>query len=143
MKGIRHERKHNIRYLKQSDIKKLLYHPLEMIKDQEKANDIKSDLSTHPDVAEILKLVSEFKEVILGNDVKRLEEWLALAEAKDITERNRFIKLIKGDREAVENAIRYHDSNGRTEGHNNKIKLIKRQMYGRCKFDLRRLKILV
>ena len=29
-----------------------------------------------------------------------------------------------------------------TNGHNNKIKVIKKQMYGKCKFDLLRLKIL-
>lgn len=50
--------------------------------------------------------------------------------------------VIRSDMEAVKNAITYRYSNGLTEGHNNKIKMIKRQMYGRCKFDLLRLKIL-
>lgn len=142
MKGIRHELKHNIRYLKRSDIKKLLFYPLNKIKNPEKVSDIKKYLDTHPDVDTILKLVADFKEIILGNEVKKLDEWLDLARKKDVAELNCFIKLIDGDREAVENAIIYHYSNGLTEGHNNKIKLIKRQMYGRCNFDLLRLKIL-
>lgn len=142
MKGIRHELKHNIRYLKRSDIKKLLFYPLNKIKNPEKVSDIKKYLDTHPDVDTILELVADFKEIILGNEVKKLDEWLDLARKKDVAELNRFIKLIDGDREAVENAIIYHYSNGLTEGHNNKIKLIKRQMYGRCNFDLLRLKIL-
>ena len=44
--------------------------------------------------------------------------------------------------EAVKNAIKYDYSNGLTEGFNNKTKVIKRVMYGRCSFDLLRLKIL-
>ena len=38
--------------------------------------------------------------------------------------------------DAVKNAIAYPYSNGLTEGINNKIKAIKRQMYGRAKTDL-------
>ena len=59
-----------------------------------------------------------------------------------VKEFDSFLKLIRSDKEAVKNAIRYQYSNGPTEGHNNKVKVIKRQMYGRCKFDLLRLKIL-
>jgi transposase len=42
------------------------------------------------------------------------------------------------DRTAVENAIRYEWSNGQTEGQINKLKLLKRSMYGRANFDLLR-----
>lgn len=40
------------------------------------------------------------------------------------------------DIDAVKNAIRHPYSNGLTEGINNKIKAIKRQMYGRAKTEL-------
>ncbi|EOS28896.1 hypothetical protein C807_03417 [Lachnospiraceae bacterium 28-4] len=50
------------------------------------------------------------------------------------------MKLIRPDLEAVKNAIKYDYSNGPAEGHNNKIKVIKRQMYGRCKFEILRQK---
>ena len=55
---------------------------------------------------------------------------------------NSFANLIESDFEAVKNAIIYNYSNGVTEGFNNKTKVIKRQMYGRCGFELLRLKIL-
>ena len=52
-----------------------------------------------------------------------------------LIELDSFIKLIRSDKEAVKNATRYQYSSGPTEGHNNKIKVMQRQMYGRCKFN--------
>ena len=57
-------------------------------------------------------------------------------------ELNSFVELLESDLDAVKNAIIYDYSNGVFEGFNNKTKVIKRQMYGRCNFDLLRLKIL-
>ena len=88
----------------------------------------------------MLELVSDFKILLRGSDENKLDEWIKKAEGMHVTELDSFLKLIRSDKEAVKNAIRYQYSNGPTEGHNNKIKVIKRQMYGRCKFDLLRLK---
>ena len=142
MKGIRWEVSQRIRYLKRSDIKKLLYTSLEAIPDSQKRRDIEKYLSGHPELKQILELVSDFKALLTGSDENKLDEWIKRAENMEITELDSFLKLIRSDKEAVKNAIRYQYSNGPTEGHNNKIKVIKRQMYGRCKFDLLRLKIL-
>ena len=59
-----------------------------------------------------------------------------------ILELDSFLKLIQSGKEAVKNAIRYQYSNEPMEWYNSKIEVIKRQMYGRYKFDLLRLKIL-
>ena len=142
MKGIRWEVSQKIRYLKRSDIKKLLYTPLEAIPDSQKRRDTEKYLNGHPELKQILELVSDFKALLIGSDENKLDEWLKRAENMGIAELDSFLKLIRSDEEAVKNAIRYPYSNGPTEGHNNKIKVIKRQMYGRCKFDLLRLKIL-
>jgi transposase len=40
------------------------------------------------------------------------------------------------------NALHYQWSNGQLEGQVNRLKLIKRQMYGRAKFDLLRARVL-
>jgi transposase len=40
------------------------------------------------------------------------------------------------DYEAVMNALRYEWSNGQLEGQVNRLKLVKRQMYGRAKFEM-------
>lgn len=142
MKGIRWEVSQKVRYLKRSDIKKLLYRPLETIQDSQKRKGIEQYLESQPELKQMLGLVSDFKSLLVRKDENRLEKWIKKAENMQITELDSFLKLIRSDKEAVKNVIRYQYSNGPTEGHNNKIKVIKRQMYGRCKFDLLRLKIL-
>jgi transposase len=47
------------------------------------------------------------------------------------------------DIEAVQNGIRMPWSNGAVEGHVNRIKSIKRQMYGRASFELLRKKVIL
>lgn len=59
-----------------------------------------------------------------------------------IMEINSFLKLIQSYMEAVKNTIKYRYSDDPTKDHNNKIKMFKRQMCDRCKFDLFRLKTL-
>ncbi len=142
MKGIRWEAGHGFRYIKRSDIKKLLYAPLENIQDEWKQRDIELYLEKETELAQVLKLASGFKTLLFGKDEGELDSWMQKAEGFQIAEINSFLKLIRSDMEAVKNAIKYSYSNGPAEGHNNKIKMIKRQMYGRCKFDLLRLKIL-
>lgn len=46
------------------------------------------------------------------------------------------------DRDAVEAALHLPWSNGPVEGQVHRLKLIKRQMYGRASFDLLRLRVL-
>lgn len=142
MKGIRWEVSKKVRYLKRSDIKRLLYAPIETIKDEQKRKDIGDYLKKQPELAQVLELVSDFKIVLLGKEERKLECWIENAKRLHVAEIDNFLKLIRSDMEAVKNAIIYSYSNGPTEGHNNKIKVIKRQMYGRCKFDLLRIKIL-
>jgi transposase len=105
-------------------------------------SDICKFLKDNLEIKKVLDLVSSFKSLLHGGDEISLEEWISEAELIDIQEINSFIKLIKRDYEAVHHAIIYSYSNGLIEGHNTKIKLIKRQMYGRCAFNLLRLKIL-
>ena len=47
------------------------------------------------------------------------------------------------DLDAVENGIKMRCSYGAVEGHVNRIKSIKRQMYGRARFDLYRKKVIL
>jgi transposase len=55
----------------------------------------------------------------------------------------RFAKGIKEDFDAVRNALSFEWSQGQVEGQVNRLKLIKRQMYGRANFDLLRKRVLV
>ena len=53
-----------------------------------------------------------------------------------------FVSGIVSDQAAVQAALKEPWSNGQTEGQNTKLKLVKRQMYGRAKLDLLRARLL-
>ncbi len=72
----------------------------------------------------------------------RLEEWTERAKASGIAELKAFAVKLLQDSEAVVAAMTLPYSQGQTEGRVNKLKLIKRSMYGRGKFDLLRQRVL-
>ena len=142
MKSIKNEIKNNTSYLKRSKIKKLFFYDLETIKNENLKNDITFYLNQNEELSKLIELEKEFKTVIFSKKPEQLDLWIEKAKLLNILELNSFINLIESDISAVKNAIIYDYSNGLTEGFNNKTKVIKRQMYGRCSFDLLRLKIL-
>ena len=73
---------------------------------------------------------------------QKLSTWLAAAQASGISKLQSFAKGISQDLSAVENAMTLPWSNGQVEGQVNRLKLIKRQMYGRAKLDLLRLRVM-
>ncbi len=87
-------------------------------------------------------LTDEFYELMKNGKIESLKEWLAQAAASGINEMASFAKGIKQDWAAVEAAIETKWSNGQVEGQVNRLKTIKRAMYGRAKFDLLRAKVL-
>jgi transposase len=62
--------------------------------------------------------------------------------ASRLPELKAFARGLEQDRAAIEAALREEWSNGQTEGQVHRLKLLKRQMYGRAKFDLLRAKVL-
>lgn len=72
----------------------------------------------------------------------RFDDWLAQAEATQILESQAFVVGLRRDYAAVKAALTLPESNGQTEGQVNRLKFIKRSMYGRAKFDLLRLRVL-
>lgn len=79
----------------------------------------------------------------LLDKVTKLEKWIIKTKKLKIPEINSFITGIERDLEAVKNGIKYDYNNGLAEGSVNKIKLIKRIMYGRCSFNLLKQKVLL
>ncbi len=68
----------------------------------------------------------------------RLEEWTERVKASGIAELKAFAVKLLPDAEAMVAAMVLPYSQGQTEGRLNKLKLIKRSMYGRGRFDLLR-----
>ena len=72
-----------------------------------------------------------------------LDTWLAAIEADDIPELHTFARGIRQDYTAVRNGLTLPHNSGACEGTVNKLKTIKRQMYGRASFSLLRKRILL
>ena len=71
-----------------------------------------------------------------------LDAWIDAVKASGITELTRFATGLITDEAAVRAGLTLVWSNGQVEGNVNRLKLIKRQMYGRANFDLLRQRVL-
>lgn len=92
-----------------------------------------------PRLAEASKLVDRFQQMVRNRCANDLPSWLNEAAAGPLAS---FAKGIAADRSAVVAALTEQWSNGQTEGQINRLKLIKRQMYGRAHLDLLRARVI-
>jgi transposase len=99
-------------------------------------------LKRTPDFAAMRRLVLSFRSILCHGKVSSMKRWIVEAEAAGIAAISKFIRRLKQDREAVENAVEHAWSNGPVEGHINRLKTLKRQMYGRADFELLRARVL-
>lgn len=95
-----------------------------------------------PEVIVAQALVEEFAAVLKEHEVAGLYAWLHRAEECGIVELCAAARGMWRDRSAVEAAVATEWSNGQTEGQVNRLKVLKRAMYGRAKFDLLRQRML-
>ncbi|MCU1612396.1 MAG: transposase family protein, partial [Pseudonocardiales bacterium] len=86
--------------------------------------------------------VNTFAEMLTGRHGDRLDSWMASVDTDDLPHLHRFVTGLKRDYHAVRNGLTLSHSSGTVEGTVNRI-MIKRQMYGRAKFDLLRKRILL
>jgi transposase len=88
------------------------------------------------------ELLTRERDGDLTDCAARLDQWIAAVRADDLPAVHSFAEGLLIDRDAVIAGLTLPHSNGPTEGTVNKIKLIKRQMYGRAGFSLLRKRIL-
>src|SRR5208337_4768726 len=77
-------------------------------------------------------LAMRFRGLLRGGTPEGLDAWLIDARASGIYAMQRFARTIRQDLEAVRNAASEPWSNGQTEGQINRLKTLKRAMYGRA-----------
>lgn len=94
-------------------------------------------------IAELRRLAHKFMHMIRTQSGAEWDSWLETCRQSAVKELRNFAISLKRDERAVYEAIRQPWSNGATEGHVNRLKYLKRQMYGRANFDLLRLKVLL
>jgi len=83
-----------------------------------------------------------FVQMVRERAAERLDSWLEEVLASPWRELKRFAQGLRQDYAAVKAALTWPYSNGPTEGHVNRLKLFKRQMYGRAELDLLRQRVL-
>ncbi len=86
-----------------------------------------------PGLADARSLVERFGAMICKKAVAELDGWIEQARTSLIAP---LARGVASDAAAIRAAITEPWSNGQTEGQINRLKLIKRQMYGRAKLDL-------
>ncbi len=96
----------------------------------------------HPEIGRIIAFTERFSVIVRERRGAELSAWLADAETSGIHELRQFARKVRQDEAAVTAGCTLHWSNGQTEGQINRLKLLKRQMYGRAKFDLLRHRLL-
>ena len=108
----------------------------------EEAADI-THVCRHSEVwSRIYDLVQGFGQMVRQRGHAQFDAWLGAALDSGVRELAAFARGLQRDYTAVRAALELAFSNGPTEGHVNKLKVIKRVMYGRAKFDLLRKRVL-
>jgi transposase len=127
-----------------------------------KVRDITSWLMRHPDsldAGEQLKrkqvlarcrhlealagYVTAFAEILCGRHGERLDAWITGVEGDELPQLRSFAAGLRRDLAAVVNGLSLPYSSGAVEGNVNRIKVLKRQMYGRANLDLLRKRVLL
>ena len=96
----------------------------------------------HPEIVTAETLAQTFREMVKNRKAGDLTNWLESAEASGIPEFNGFAMGIRRDHSAVAAGLDQPWSNGQVEGQVHRLKLLKRQMYGRAGFLLLRRRVL-
>jgi transposase len=87
--------------------------------------------------------VTRFAKILTGLHGGQLDDWITAVETDDQPDLHSFARGLKRDHDAVLNGLTMPWSSGAVEGNVNRLKMIKRQMYGRATFGLLRKRVLL
>jgi transposase len=89
-----------------------------------------------PELAEAVTLARDFADLVRTRQPERLDGWRARATSSAVETLQRFAQGLRDDYAAVKAGVTLPWSNGPVEGHINRLKMLKRQMFGRAHLDL-------
>jgi transposase len=87
-------------------------------------------------------LAQQFQCIVRGRRLEAFDDWRESVKQSAIGEFERFSNGLMKDEAAVRAGLSSEWSSGQVEGQVNRLKMIKRQMYGRANFDLLRARVL-
>lgn len=94
------------------------------------------------EIREANELILEFTTMLRERKGERFDAWLEKVERQSISELCNFAQSLKKDYEAVKAGLTLAWSQGPVEGHVHRLKLLKRQAYGRASFKTLRKRVL-
>jgi len=106
-------------------------------------NHLQELLTACPHLTVLAQRVSQFAGLLTARRGEDLDAWMTAVDADDLPALHGFVHGLRMDEAAVTAGLTLPYSNGPTEGANTKVKLLKRQMYGRAGFALLRQRILL
>ena len=89
-----------------------------------------------PEVAEAIDLAEDFATLVRQRQPAQLDPWLHRATTSTLEALQRFAKGLRDDYAAVKAGVTLPWNSGPVEGHINRLKMVKRQMFGRAHLDL-------
>lgn len=107
------------------------------------ADQLRAILECSPELTIAADLVRSFAQMLTSLHGNRLGEWIAAAQQTGLPGIASFANGLTSDLDAVTAGLTLPHSSGPVEGNVNRIKMIKRQMYGRAGFDLLRKRVLL
>jgi transposase len=96
----------------------------------------------HPEIALAIELAQSFAMLVRQHLVDPFDAWIEDAKTSPLPSFRSFATGIRRDYGAVKAALSLPWRNEQVEGQVNRLKFLKRQMYGRAKFDLLRIRVL-
>jgi transposase len=105
-------------------------------KDTEEEGLLNRVKASHPELNETIELAQEFAFLIRERQPEKFDAWLERARNSISSLFSRFAAGLDSDYHAVKAGITLETNNGPVEGHINRLKMLKRQMYGRAGLDL-------
>jgi transposase len=111
-------------------------------RDAEDTQQIAQLQAQHVELAEAIALTQDFAQVVRQRQPEQLDTWLERATQSTLTAFQRFAKSLREDYAAVKAGVTLRWSTGPVEGHINRLKMLKRQMFGRAGVDLVRQRVL-
>ena len=94
------------------------------------------------EITEAIRLTQDFADLVRHGKPDQLDTWLERAAASCLQAFKSFANGLRADYDAVKAGITLPWSTGPVEGQINRLKMLKRQMFGRANIDLLKLRVL-
>ncbi|WP_318218610.1 ISL3 family transposase [Streptomyces sp. SCL15-6] len=104
---------------------------------------LKAVLANCPELDALTSHVRSFADMLTERQGERLPEWLEAVRQDDLPSLHTLAAGLDRDRDAVIAGLTLPWNSGVVEGHVNRIKMLKRQMFGRAGFQLLRKRVLL